>query len=49
LKSRPRAFFGLCFMPTTSESMIAKLVFGNFDATVSIESAIRKPTPMIRS
>ena len=29
--------------------MIANLVFGNFLATVSTASAIRKPTPMTRS
>ena len=29
--------------------MIAKFVSGNFVATVSIASAIRKPTPITRS
>jgi hypothetical protein len=29
--------------------MIANLVFGNFEATVSIASAMRKPTPITRS
>jgi basic membrane protein A len=32
-----------------STSMIANFVFGNFEATVFIASAIRKPTPITRS
>ena len=40
---------GLPFRPTPELSMIANFVFGNFEATVPIASAIRKPTPITRS
>ena len=49
MNSRPSTFCGLPFMVVTSESMIANFVFGNFLATVSTASAIRKPTPITRS
>ena len=40
---------GLSFRPACGKSMIAKFVSGNFFATVLMESAIRKPTPITRS
>ena len=40
---------GLSLSAACGKSMIAKFVLGNFVATVSTASAIRKPTPMTRS
>ena len=46
---RSAAFFGFFLRVVASTSMIANFVFGNFEATVFIASAIRKPTPITRS
>ena len=40
---------GLPFIAACGKSMIAKFVSGNFLATVSIASAMRKPTPITMS
>jgi hypothetical protein len=47
LNSRPSTFFGLCFIDVTSTSTIANLLLGNDDATASIASVMRKPTPIV--
>jgi hypothetical protein len=49
LNSRPRTFFGLLFRPGAEKSTMAKFVSGKRLATVSIASAMRKPTPRTRS